>query len=52
MPLLVDFRQDLERKVTELTLLTVDDAGLFSRIAGAVAGHGVNIAGAQDFHLF
>ena len=47
MPLLVDFRQDSERKVTELTLLTVDDAGLFSRIAGAVAGHGVNIAGAR-----
>ena len=47
VPLLVDFRQDPERKVTELTLLTVDDAGLFSRIAGAVAGHGVNIAGAR-----
>jgi [protein-PII] uridylyltransferase len=36
-----------DRKVTELTLLTVDDAGLFSRVAGAVAGHGINIIGAR-----
>ena len=47
VPLLVDFRQVADRKVTELTLLTVDDAGLFSRIAGAVAGHGINIIGAR-----
>jgi len=47
VPLLVDFRQVTVRKVTELTLLTVDDAGLFSRVAGAVAGHGINIIGAR-----
>ena len=47
VPLLADFRQVADRKVTELTLLTVDDAGLFSRIAGAVAGHGINIIGAR-----
>jgi len=47
VPLLTDFQQDPSRNVTELTLLTVDDAGLFSRIAGAVAGHGINIAGAR-----
>ena len=47
VPLLVDFRQVTDRKVTELTLLTVDDAGLFSRVAGAVAGHGINIIGAR-----
>jgi [protein-PII] uridylyltransferase len=47
VPLLVDFRQVADRKVTELTLLTVDDAGLFSRVAGAVAGHGINIIGAR-----
>ena len=46
-PLLIDFRQDPARKVTELTVLSIDDAGLFSRIAGAVAGHGLNIAGAR-----
>jgi len=47
VPLLADFRQVADRKVTELTLLTVDDAGLFSRVAGAVAGLGINIAGAR-----
>ena len=47
VPLLTDFQQDPARNVTELTLLTVDDSGLFSRIAGAVAGHGINIAGAR-----
>ena len=47
VPLLTDFRQVAERKVTELTLLTVDDAGLFSRVAGAVAGLGINIIGAR-----
>jgi len=47
VPLLVDFRQVIDRKVTEQTLLTVDDAGLFSRVAGAVAGHGINIIGAR-----
>ena len=47
VPLLADFRQVADRKVTELTLLTVDDAGLFSRVAGAVAGLGISIAGAR-----
>jgi [protein-PII] uridylyltransferase len=46
-PLLIDFRQDPARKVTELTVLSIDDAGLFSRIAGAVAGLGINVAGAR-----
>ena len=46
-PLLIDFRQDPARKGPELTVLSIDDAGLFSRIAGAVAGHGLNIAGAR-----
>ena len=47
VPLLIDFEPDRERRVTELTILTVDDPGLFSRIAGAVAAAGVNIAGAR-----
>ncbi|MEC8358380.1 MAG: ACT domain-containing protein [SAR324 cluster bacterium] len=33
--------------MTELTILTADDPGLFSRIAGAVAAAGANIAGAR-----
>ena len=33
--------------MTELTILTVDDPGLFSRIAGAVAAAGANIVGAR-----
>ena len=44
---LADFRIDDEHKVTELTLLTVDHDGLFSQIAGAVASHGLSIAGAR-----
>ena len=47
VPLLIDFRPDRARRMTELTILTVDDPGLFSRIAGAVAAAGANIAGAR-----
>ena len=46
-PLLIDFQENPARNVTELTVLSIDDAGLFSRIAGAMAGHGLNIAGAR-----
>jgi [protein-PII] uridylyltransferase len=46
-PLLIDFRPDTAKRMTELTILTADDPGLFSRIAGAVAAAGVNIAGAR-----
>ena len=46
-PLLIDFRPDAAKRMTELTILTADDPGLFSRIAGAVAAAGVNIAGAR-----
>ncbi len=47
VPLLIDFQPDRERRMTELTVLTVDDPGLFSRIAGAVAAAGANIVGAR-----
>jgi len=47
VPLLIDFRPDPARRMTELTILTVDDPGLFSRIAGAVAAAGANIVGAR-----
>jgi len=47
MPLLIDFRPDTAKRMTELTILTADDPGLFSRIAGAVAAVGANIAGAR-----
>jgi [protein-PII] uridylyltransferase len=47
VPLLIDFRPDRARRMTELTILTIDDPGLFSRIAGAVAAAGANIAGAR-----
>ena len=47
VPLLIDFQPDRERRMTELTILTVDDPGLFSRIAGAVAAAGANIVGAR-----
>ena len=47
VPLLIDFKPDRVRRMTELTILTVDDPGLFSRIAGAVAAAGANIVGAR-----
>jgi [protein-PII] uridylyltransferase len=45
--LLIDFKPDPARRITELTILTVDDPGLFARIAGAVAAAGANIVGAR-----
>ncbi len=47
VPLLIDFQPDQARRMTALTILTVDDPGLFSRIAGAVAAAGANIVGAR-----
>ena len=47
MPLLIDFRPDADKRMTELTILTADDPGLFSRISGAVVAAGANIAGAR-----
>ncbi|MBV9825022.1 MAG: [protein-PII] uridylyltransferase [Alphaproteobacteria bacterium] len=46
-PLIVDKRIDAARAVTELTLYTADHAGLFSRIAGALAISGANIVDAK-----
>ena len=46
-PLTVDTRVDTERAVTEITLYTADHAGLFSRIAGALALAGANIVDAK-----
>ena len=46
-PLTVDTRVDPERAVTEVTLYTADHAGLFSRIAGALALAGANIVDAK-----
>lgn len=47
VPLLIDLRPEISRRITEMTVLTIDDAGLFSRIAGAVASSGVTIVGAR-----
>jgi [protein-PII] uridylyltransferase len=46
-PLTVEKRVDAERAVTEITLYTADHAGLFSRIAGALAISGANIVDAR-----
>jgi [protein-PII] uridylyltransferase len=46
-PLTVDTRIDTRRAVTEVTLYTADHAGLFSRIAGALALAGANIVDAK-----
>jgi [protein-PII] uridylyltransferase len=50
-PLTVDTRVDLRRAVTEITLYTADHAGLFSRIAGALALAGANIVDAKILTL-
>jgi len=46
-PLTVEKRVDFHRSVTEITLYTADHAGLFSRIAGALAVSGANIVDAK-----
>jgi len=46
-PLTVEKRVDPHRSVTEITLYTADHAGLFSRIAGALAISGANIVDAR-----
>jgi [protein-PII] uridylyltransferase len=46
-PLTVEKRVDQQRSVTEITLYTADHAGLFSRIAGALAISGANIVDAR-----
>jgi [protein-PII] uridylyltransferase len=46
-PLSVETRIDPQRAVTEVTVYTADHAGLFSRIAGALAVNGCNIVDAK-----
>ena len=46
-PLIVEKRVDSQRAVTEVTIYTADHAGLFSRIAGALAMCGANIVDAK-----
>jgi [protein-PII] uridylyltransferase len=46
-PLTVEKQVDAQRAVTEITLYTADHAGLFSRIAGALAVSGANIVDAR-----
>jgi [protein-PII] uridylyltransferase len=50
-PLTVDTRVDPGRAITEVTLYTADHAGLFSRIAGALALAGANIVDAKILTL-
>ncbi|MGO8918223.1 MAG: ACT domain-containing protein, partial [Stellaceae bacterium] len=50
-PLTVDTRVDASRAVTEITLYTADHAGLFSRIAGALALADANIVDAKILTL-
>ncbi len=50
-PLVVDTRVDRYREATEVTIYTADHAGLFSRIAGAMAVAGASIDAARIFTL-
>ncbi len=50
-PLSVNTRIDRYRENTEVTIYTADDAGLFSRIAGAMAAAGASVDAARIFTL-
>lgn len=50
-PLTVDTRIDRYREITEVTVYAADHAGLFSRIAGAMAVAGASIDAARIFTL-
>ncbi|MFQ6017733.1 MAG: [protein-PII] uridylyltransferase [Kiloniellaceae bacterium] len=50
-PLTIDTRIDRYREATEITIYTADHAGLFSRIAGAMAVAGASIDAARIFTL-
>jgi [protein-PII] uridylyltransferase len=50
-PLSIDTRVDAWRSVTEVTVYTKDEPGLFSRLAGAMALSGADIVDARIFTL-
>jgi [protein-PII] uridylyltransferase len=50
-PLLIDIQHDYERSITEITVCTVDQHELFSKIAGAMSLAGANIINAKIFTL-
>ncbi len=49
--LVIDLSVDRFRAITEVTIYTIDDWGLFSRIAGAMALSGANIVDAKIFTM-
>ncbi len=49
--LAIEFQTDQERAATIVTICALDHAGLFSRLAGAMALAGANIVGARAFTL-
>lgn len=50
-PLMIDTKHDYGRHITEITVCTPDQNGLFSRLAGAMALAGANIISAKIFTL-
>lgn len=50
-PILIDTQHNYERSITEITICTFDQAGLFSMIAGAMSLAGANIINAKIFTL-
>ncbi|MEQ1790094.1 MAG: [protein-PII] uridylyltransferase, partial [Rickettsiales bacterium] len=50
-PILLDTQHNYERSITELIICTIDQSGLFSKIAGAIALSGANIINAKIFTL-
>jgi [protein-PII] uridylyltransferase len=50
-PLLLDTQHDYDRSITEITVCTGDQHGLFSKVAGAMSLAGANIINAKIFTL-
>jgi [protein-PII] uridylyltransferase len=50
-PVLIDTQHIYERSITEITVCTIDQHGLFSKVAGAMSLAGANIINAKIFTL-
>lgn len=46
---IITYIPDYNRGITEFTILSYDEPGIFSRITGAIASRGINIVGGQIF---
>jgi [protein-PII] uridylyltransferase len=50
-PILLDTQHNYERSITEIIVCTLDQSGIFSKVAGAISLAGANIINAKIFTL-